>query len=159
MLSKNLSLKEVIKSSTAIKFGIKNIPNKEQIINLIKIAKNIFQPIRDKFKEPVYISSGFRSKKLNKKVNGSRTSQHRKGQALDLDQDYKNTKVTNADIFYYIKDNLEFDQLIWEHGDNDHPEWVHVSFKSIKNRNQIFIAYQKKNILRKWKTKYKRWDR
>jgi len=105
-LSKNLSLKEVIKSSTAIKHGIKNLPNKEQILNLIKTAKNIFQPIRDNFNEPIYISSGFRSKKLNKKVKGSRTSQHRKGQALDLDQDYKNTDVTNSDIFYYIKENV-----------------------------------------------------
>ena len=126
-LSKNLSLKEVTKSNTARRLGIDNTPDEQVIENLKAIAENVFQPCRDHFGHPIYVSSGYRSPRLNEAIRGSKTSQHMAGKALDLDADVFGG-ISNADIFRYIKDNLEFDQLIWEFGDEDNPDWVHVSF-------------------------------
>lgn len=139
-LSKNLSLRECTKSITAQRLGVNNEPEKEVIENLKSIANKVFQPVRDHFGCPIYISSGYRSADLNRAVNGSKNSQHVSGEALDLDADvFKG--VSNADIFRYIKDNLEFDQLIWEFGDEDNPDWVHVSYKSNdKNRGRCLKA-------------------
>ena len=149
-LSKNLSLKEVVKSNTAIRRGIDNTPNKEQLKNLELIADNIFQPLRDEL-GVIYVSSGFRCKDLNIALGGSRSSQHCKGEALDLDNDGKNGAASNTEIFNYIKNNLVFDQLIWEFGDNKKPNWVHVSYTNKEpNRMQILKAYKKDG-----KTKYK----
>jgi len=135
-LSKNLSLSECTKSQTAKRLGIKNEPDEQVIKNLRSVAENIFQPCRDHFDCPIYVSSGYRSPKLNAAIRGSKTSQHMSGQALDLDADvFKG--ITNADIFNYIKDNLEFDQLIWEFGTDDSPDWVHVSYNPYgDNRNR-----------------------
>lgn len=140
-LSKNLSLKEVIKSNTATANGIDNSPTNEHLNNLKKLAVEIFQPVRDALDVPIGISSGYRSEALNKVIrNASRTSQHCKGEAIDLDADIFG-KTTNADIFNYIKKNLDFDQLIWEFGNDTTPDWVHVSYKSYEeNRNQILQA-------------------
>lgn len=150
-LSNNLSLSEVIASDTAKRLGIENTPNDTQIENLKIIANEIFQPLRDHFGVPIFVSSGFRSYKLNKAIGGSTTSQHGKGQALDLDAD-RFGAVTNSQIFHYIKDNLSFDQLIWESGNETEPAWVHVSYVSLeKNRCSTLIMY--KNDL--GKTKYK----
>ena len=139
-LSKNLSLRECTKSITAQRLGIDNEPEKEVIENLKSIANKVFQPVRDYFGCPIYVSSGYRSPRLNRAVNGSKNSQHVSGQALDLDADVFG-KIRNADIFRYIKDNLEFDQLIWEFGDEDNPDWVHVSYKSNdENRGRCLKA-------------------
>ena len=127
-LSKNLSLAEVTKSTTAKRLGINNVPDDEWVIqNLRQVAINVFQPLRDAFGCPIYVSSGFRCKLLNEAIGGSLRSQHIQGRALDLDADVFGV-CTNADIFRYILNNLEFDQLIWEFGDQDNPDWVHVSF-------------------------------
>lgn len=126
-LSKNLSLREVTKSNTAKRLGIDNTPDEQVIENLKAIAEKVFQPCRDHFGHPIYVSSGYRSPRLNEAVRGSKTSQHMAGKALDLDADVFGG-ISNADIFRYIKDNLEFDQLIWEFGDENNPDWVHVSF-------------------------------
>ena len=135
-LSKNLSLSECTKSQTAKRLGIKNEPDEQVIKNLRSVAENIFQPCRDHFDCPIYVSSGYRSPELNTAIRGSKTSQHMSGQALDLDADVFQG-ITNADIFNYIKDNLEFDQLIWEFGDEDSPDWVHVSYNPYgDNRNR-----------------------
>lgn len=128
-LSKNLSLSECTKSNTAKRLGINNEPDEQVINNLRHIAENVFQPLRDHFNHPIYVSSGYRSPKLNAAIGGSKTSQHMAGKALDLDADiFKG--LSNADIFNYIKDNLEFDQLIWEFGTDDNPDWVHVSYSA-----------------------------
>lgn len=127
-LSANLSLKEVVKSNTAIKHGIDNSPSQEHYDNLVALAKNVFQPVREHFGVSIAVTSGYRSPDLNKRIGGSATSQHCHGQALDLDADVYG-KITNADIFNYIKDNLDYDQLIWEFGDASNPDWVHVSYK------------------------------
>ena len=138
-LSKNLSLAEVVRSETAKRLSIDNNPTKEHIENLKAIAENVFQPIRDHFKRPIYISSGYRSERLNRAIRGaSNASMHMSGQALDIDMDY--TNVSNKDIFDYIKDNIEFDTLIWEFGESS-PKWVHVSYREGKNRKQVLESY------------------
>jgi len=141
-LSKNLSLKEATKSNTATRLGIKNEPEQWEIDNLRAIAENIFQPVRDHFGVPIGVSSGYRCKELNKAIGGSKYSQHMIGEALDIDADIYG-KVTNAEIFNYIKNNLEWDQMIWEFGDDEEPNWVHVSYKEAgTNRKQLRRAYR-----------------
>lgn len=141
-LSKNLSLKEVVKSNTATRLGIDNTPSDQAINNLKAIAEHVFQPLRDHFGRPVGISSGYRSPDLNKAIKGSRKSQHMVGEALDIDADIYGG-LSNKDIFDYIKDNLTFDQLIWEFGDDESPAWVHVSYKQNDiNRGRILRAHR-----------------
>jgi hypothetical protein len=147
-LSKNLTLGEATKSATAIKHGINNKPSGEHLSNLIQIASKIFQPVRDHFNEPIIVSSGYRSKALNDLIGGASGSQHSKGEALDLDG-----SVENAYIFEFIKNNLEFDQLIWEFGDEENPDWVHVSYKSENNRGEVLRAVRQSG-----RVIYKRWD-
>lgn len=138
-LSKNLSLAEVIRSETAKRRGVSNMPTDAHIANFKLLAEKVFQPIRDHFGVPIHISSGYRSAALNKAIGGAASSQHCTGEAIDIDMD--GTSVTNAQIFNYIKDNLEFDQLIWEFGTDSNPDWVHVSYESTsKQRKQILKA-------------------
>jgi len=139
-LSDNLSLKEVIKSNTATFHGIDNNPNEEQLSNLKSIAKNVFQPIRNELGK-IIVSSGLRSEELNRVLKGSKTSQHCEGKALDLDNDGNEDLATNSEIFHFIKDNLVFDQLIWEFGNDNNPSWVHVSYQANgMNRKEILRA-------------------
>jgi len=126
-LSKNLKLDEVVKSTTAKRLGINNEPDEWATENLRQVATNIFQPLREAFGCPIYVSSGYRSAELNTAIGGSKRSQHVEGRAFDLDADVYG-RCTNSQIFNWIKDNLEFDQLIWEFGDQDNPDWVHVSY-------------------------------
>ena len=126
-LSKNLSLAEVTKSTTAKRLGIDNTPDEWVTENLKKVAEHVFQPVRDHFGRPIFVSSGYRSEDLNVAIGGSKRSQHIQGRALDLDADVFGG-CTNGEIFRYILNNLEFDQLIWEFGDEDNPDWVHVSY-------------------------------
>ena len=140
-LSENLDLSEVTRSESAKRNNISNTPTPEHIENLKALAEKIFQPIRDHFKKPIRISSGYRSKELNAKVGGSATSQHSKGQAIDLDND--GTDITNRQIFDFVKDNLPFDQLIYEFGDDDNPNWVHISYnRNGQQRGQVLKAYK-----------------
>lgn len=141
MVSKNISYKEATHSTTAKRLGIDNTPDAEQFSNMIYVAENVFQPIREHFNTPIYISSFFRSEGLNRSIKGSVNSTHMKGEAMDLDADVYEG-VTNAEIFNYIKDNLEFDQLIWEFGTDENPSWVHVSLSKRNNRNQVLKAYK-----------------
>jgi hypothetical protein len=141
-LSKNLSLAEMTISYEAKRRGITNAPTEEHLGNMKKLAENVFQPIREHFKFPICISSGYRSLALNKAIKGAATSQHCSGEAMDIDMD--GTSITNAQIFNYIKDNLVFDQLIWEFGTDKNPDWVHVSYESNgKQRKQILKAIRK----------------
>jgi hypothetical protein len=143
-LSNNLDLSEVTRSESAKRNGISNMPTPEHIENFKVLAEKIFQPIREHFGVPIHISSGYRSKELNAKIGGSATSQHCSGEAIDIDMDGSTSGVTNADVFNYIKDNLVFDQLIWEFGTDGNPDWVHVSYESTgKQRNQKLKAVRK----------------
>lgn len=140
MLSKNLSLVEVMKSATAIKHGIANEPSSQHLTNLKAVATNIFQPCRDYFGKPLAVTSGYRSPKLNDLIGGSKRSQHSKGEALDLDAQVYGG-FTNAELFHYIKDNLDFDQLIWEFGNDEEPDWIHCSYTT-ENRREVLKAYK-----------------
>ena len=140
-LSEHLDLSEIIRSESAKRNGISNMPIEAHIANLKLLAENIFQPIRNNFRCPIHISSGYRSVELNRAVKGSATSQHCTGEAIDIDMDGSPNGVTNKMVFNYIKDNLEFDQLIWEFGTNENPDWVHVSYESTgKQRKQVLKA-------------------
>lgn len=142
-ISKHLTLEECTRSSTADKLGIvNNNPNLSVIENMKLLAENVFEPIREHFKTPIYVSSVYRGLVLNQAIKGSITSQHCSGQAMDIDMDSKG-KPTNKEIFEFIKNNLEFDQLINEFDYS----WIHVSYSNIKNRKQILKA--KKNNLGK----------
>lgn len=141
-LSKNLSLAEMIRSESAKRKGISNMPTEEHLANMKKLAINVFQPIRDHFNVPIHISSGYRSLELNKAIKGSKTSQHCTGEAIDIDMD--GTTISNTQIFNWIKNNLVFDQMIWEFGTDSNPDWVHVSYESSgKQRKQILKAIKK----------------
>lgn len=150
-LTENLSLAEVIYSATALRKGIVNKPTVTHLINLKEVAKNIFQPCREHFGKPLRVTSGYRSKELNKAIGGSNNSQHSKGEALDMQS---TEGYTNRDLFMYIKDHLTFDQLIGEFPDNvGEFAWVHCSYKTEGNRGEVLIAYKDDNN----KTKYAKW--
>lgn len=126
------------------------MPTAEHLENLKELALNVFQPIRDHFKTPIHISSGYRSRILNNAVNGAAKSQHCLGQAIDIDVD--GTSITNKQVFDYIKDNLDFDQLIFEFGNDLNPDWVHVSFNKGANKKQVLRA--KRNGIKTYYTNY-----
>jgi hypothetical protein len=141
-ISEHITYEEAVKSQLAVRLGIRNIPNQAQLANMRLVAEHCFEPVRSRFKVPIGISSFFRSEALNEAVGGSKTSQHCMGMAIDIDGDIYG-KISNSEIFHFIKDNLEFDQLIWEFGDDDNPAWVHVSYNPKGNRNQILKINKK----------------
>ena len=154
-LSNNLSLAEVIKSNTAIRRGIDNTPTDAHIENLKYVAEKVFQPLREHFGCPIFVSSGYRSKGLNEAIGGSQRSFHSHGMALDLDMDGRSNSVSNTDVFNYIKNNLPYSELIWEFGNEDKPDWVHVAIaKGREDEKNTKIAYRVDG-----KTKYAKWDR
>jgi hypothetical protein len=136
-LSAHLDLSEVIRSESAKRNGISNMPIPLHIENFKLLAEKVFEPVRVHFGVPIHISSGYRSIELNKCIGGSLTSQHCTGEAIDIDMDGSPSGVTNKMIFDYIKDNLVFDQLINEFDYS----WVHVSYAANgKNRKQTLDA-------------------
>ena len=138
-ISKHISLREAIESYTAKRKGIENIPNEYQLTNMVVLAENIFEPLREWVGGPVKINSFFRSEELNKAIGGSSKSQHCQGRAMDIDDTYG--YKTNAEMYEYIKNNLDFDQLIWEFGDDENPDWVHASYVSNdENRRRCLKA-------------------
>ena len=147
MISKHISYKEGVYSRTALRRGIKNNPNAEQMENMITIAEEVFEPLRMWVGGPIKINSFFRSPELNKAICGSGKSQHCHGQAIDLDDTFG--RATNAEMFEFIKKHLDFDQIIWEFGDDDNPDWVHVSYVSAEeNRKRCLKAYKEKGKTR-----------
>ena len=148
MISKHISYKEATYSRTATRLNIENKPNKEQLKNMKLIAEEVFEPLRMYVGGPIKINSFFRAPKLNKAIGGSTKSQHCHGQAIDLDDTFG--RATNAEMFNFIREHLDFDQMIWEFGDDDNPDWVHVSYVNEKdNRQRCLLAYKNKG-----KTKY-----
>lgn len=131
MISKHISFDEATISPTALRYGIKNIPNDKQLENMKLVAEKLFEPIREKYGKPIKINSFFRSEELNKKVGGSASSQHTalKGAAIDISG---GNKEENKKIFEIAKE-LDFDQLINEYDFS----WVHISYKKEGNRKQI----------------------
>lgn len=144
LIGKYLTLEECCKSATAIRLGIDNKPNQQQVFALQSLATNVYDKVCEKFLLKIPITSMFRSKELNAAISGSSgSSQHMHGEAMDLDLDGTMNGVTNVQLFNYIRFNLEFDQLIWEFGTDTNPDWVHVSYDvSGKNRKNVFKAFR-----------------
>ena len=143
MISKHISDKEGVYSITATRRGIDNTPESEELDNMKLLAEKVFEPLRLWVGGPIRINSFYRAPELNKAIGGSTTSQHCKGQAMDIDD--TSCHKTNAEMYAWIKGNLDFDQMIWEFGDEDNPNWVHISYVSKKlNRNRCLKAYRSK---------------
>ena len=138
-ISDHISYKEATHSNYAKQFGIVNKPTSDHIKNMELIAEKVFEPLREWVEHPIQVNSFYRSEKLNKGIKGSGSSQHLTGNAIDI------TSMggkTNLEMFHYIKDNLDFDQLIWEFGAE--PIWLHVSYKNKKdNRKQVLVIKRK----------------
>ncbi len=130
-ISEHISFEEAVISPTAIRNGIDNMPNDQELNNMKLVAENCFEPLRKMWGKPIKINSFFRSQKLNQLVGGSPSSQHTKGQAIDITT---GTKAENKKLFELAK-TLDFDQLINEY---DYL-WLHISFKATGNRKQILI--------------------
>jgi hypothetical protein len=148
MISKHISYKESVYSTTALRKNIENKPNEEQLENMKLIGEKIFEPLREYVGGPIKINSFFRGADLNKAIGGSTRSQHCKGQAMDIDDTFG--YKTNAQMYDWIKHNLDFDQMIWEFGNDDNPNWVHVSYVSPDKNRQVCLKAYKQN----GKTKY-----
>ena len=149
MISKHISDKESVYSRTAIRLDIDNTPTEEHKKNMVKLAEEIFEPLRTYVGGPIKINSFYRSPKLNKAIGGSGKSQHCHGQAIDIDDTFG--RMSNAEMYEFIKEHLDYDQMIWEFGDNSNPNWVHVSYVSPQeNRNRCLKAYKENG-----KTNYK----
>lgn len=147
-ISEHVSYKEGVRSNTATRLDIDNTPDGYAEANMAAIAYSIFEPLRKWVGGPIKINSFYRSKKLNQAIGGSSRSQHCQGRAMDLDDTFGHK--TNAEMFNYIADNLNYDQIIWEFGDDENPDWVHVSYVSEdENRGRALRAYKEKG-----KTKY-----
>ena len=134
-ISKHISYKEAVGSNYAKQKGIKNKPNEEQVENMKLLAEEVFEPLREWVDAPIRVNSMFRSLELNTALKASKTSSHMNGEAMDI------TSMggkSNLEMFHWIKDNLEFDQLIWEFGKE--PKWLHVSYSAVKNRKQILVT-------------------
>lgn len=128
---KYFTIEELTRTDT----GLKNVPNSVEIENLKYLVDKILDPAREALSVPIFVNSGFRSKKVNKAIGGASTSQHTKGEAADI------TTKDNKKLFECIRDNCEFDQLIWEFGTAKSPAWVHVSLKrNGKNRKEVLIS-------------------
>lgn len=139
-LSKNFVLSEITRSNTAKRLGIDNEPTKKDLENLQRIVTNLLQPLRDHL-GPIRISSGYRSKELNRAISGSNKSQHSKGEAVDI-QFWKEGKMCNKEVYDWIIDNaVEFDQMINEFDFS----WIHISLKKSKNRREVLEAYKDKD--------------
>jgi hypothetical protein len=148
-ISDHITYAEAIHSNTAKRKGIDNTPNPTQIAAMITVAEMVFEPLRKWANGAIKVNSFFRSSSLNEAIGGVSSSQHCKGEAIDLDDVYGNK--SNAEMFMYIRENLDFDQLIWEFGTDMNPNWIHVSYvDKDQNRNRCLRAYKEDG-----KTKYK----
>ena len=138
-ISKHISYKEAVYSATAKRLHLNNTPNDEILYEMNNVAEFIFEPLRLYVGGAIKITSFFRSEELNAAIGGSSKSQHCKGQAIDIDDVFGHK--TNAEMFEYVREILDFDQMIWEFGDSNNPDWLHISYVSKKeNRNRVLRA-------------------
>jgi hypothetical protein len=140
-LTANFSLNELTQSETALRKGLDNTPPEQIVANLKVLAEKVLQPIREHYGKGVKVNSGYRSPEVNASVGGSRTSDHCKGQAADIEI----PGVANADLAKYIKDSLQFTQLILEFYTPGVPDsgWVHVSYDPSNLKCQVMTAMKK----------------
>ncbi len=150
-ISDHITYTEAIHSNTAKRRGIDNTPSEAQVEAMKLLAEKIFEPLREWVGGPIKVNSFFRSEALNEAIGGASSSQHCKGQAIDIDDVYG--RRSNAEMFNYIREILDFDQLIWEFGTDMNPNWVHVSYVSKEdNRNRCLKAYKDDMGRTKYKT-------
>jgi zinc D-Ala-D-Ala carboxypeptidase len=148
-ISEHISYKEATRSVTALRLGIDNTPNEYQLQNMEIVAKNVFEPLRKAVGGAIKINSFFRCEDLNKAIGGSSRSQHCQGRAIDIDDNYG--YMSNNDMYKYIKQNLDFDQLIFEFpDDNGNASWIHVSYVDADSNRKRCLKAIKEN----GKTKY-----
>lgn len=140
-LTTNFSLAEMTRSDTALRLDLPNTPSQEQITNMQELAFNVLQKVRDHFAKGVKVNSGFRHPNVNAKVGGSKTSDHCKGMAADIEI----PGVANADLAQWIVDNCNFCQVILEFYTIGIPDsgWVHVSYNPADNKKQVLTATKK----------------
>ena len=148
-ISDHITYAEAIHSNTAKRKGIDNTPSEVQVLSMKLLAEKIFEPLRKWVGGPIKVNSFFRSVTLNEAIGGVASSQHCKGQAIDIDDVYG--YKTNAEMYKWVQENLDFDQMIWEFGTDMQPNWIHISYVSEEeNRNKCLKAYKEHN-----RTKYK----
>ena len=135
-LSKHVTRSEFERSETAINRGIDNSMNEFEIERAKLVCENCFEPIREHLGQPIKINSGFRSGALNRAIGGATTSQHSLGEAIDLD-------LHDRDLFEWIIDNVEFDQLIFEGGTTERADWFHISYRKGRLRKQVLRMVKK----------------
>jgi len=139
MISKHISYHEGTYSQTGVRRDLDNTPDDKQLKRMEEVAENLFEPLREWVGGPIKINSFFRGEPVNTAIGGSRKSQHMKGQAIDIDDTFGHK--TNAEMYHYVKDNLDFDQLIWEFGTDKNPNWLHISWVSHRpNRKKLTVA-------------------
>ena len=139
MISKHISYHEGTYSQTGVRRDLDNTPDDKQLKRMEEVAENLFEPLREWAGGPIKINSFFRGEPVNTAIGGSRKSQHMKGQAIDIDDTFGHK--TNAEMYHYVKDNLDFDQLIWEFGTDKNPNWLHISWVSHRpNRKKLTVA-------------------
>ena len=139
-LSKHVSYREGVYSRTAERLGLKNDPSDVHLANMRLISEKVFEPLREFVGGPIKINSFYRGPELNKAIGGSSKSQHCNGQAIDIDDTFGHK--TNAQMYYFIKSELDFDQMIWEFGNDGNPNWVHVSYVSPEaNRKRCLFDF------------------
>jgi len=151
-ISEHISYKEATFSETATRQNIDNTPSEDQLCIMRTLAENVFEPLRAYVDGPIKINSFFRSMALNRAIGGAKSSQHMRGEAIDIDDTFG--RMSNKDMFVFIKDELDFDQLIWEFGNDENPDWVHVSYVSPENNRRKVLKALKIN----GKTTYKLMD-
>ena len=144
-ISKYITYQEATRSQKAIEKGIKNVPDVLAEQNMIFVATTVFDVCREYFGGALGVNSFFRNKEVNKLVGGSSTSQHVTGSAIDIEAKKYGT-TTNKELFKFIAKNLDFDQLIWEYGDENEPSWIHVSSVKKGNRKMILRAVKVKVV-------------
>ena len=148
-ISDHITYAEAIHSNTAKRRGIDNTPSEVQVLSMKLLADKVFEPLRKWVGGPIKVNSFFRSVALNEAIGGAASSQHCKGQAIDIDDVYG--RKTNAEMYKWIQENLDYDQMIWEFGTDTQPNWIHISYVSKEeNRNKCLKAYKEHG-----KTKYK----
>ncbi len=145
------TLEEICKSTTAIRHGIDNKPDAVQLHAIKLLAEKIYDPLCNYLGKPIPYNSWFRSPILNSIIGGAASSQHCKGEAVDLDLDRSGLVTSNSVLFHYILNNLPFDQLIWEFGNDQNPAWVHVSYSEYRQRKEVLRIRSKAEGYQVWK--------
>ena len=146
-ISDHITYAEGVKSQDAIRNNIDNTPTPKQLANMKLVAVHCFEPLRKWYGKPIGISSFLRRVLLNKHLRGSATSGHCAGEstgkeeaAIDIDADIFNNGITNKEIFLWLYEHVEFNELIWEFGDENNPAWVHVMYRVGDNNKEVLRA-------------------